>query len=549
MSFVKKMIFFSAFLMANLVLLGFMAFRGINEVSEDAQRIDTVFMPAVRLAGQADMHHDGLKGAVYQAIVTAGNKERSADAMADLAEQKKELAQKFAMLTTIALPGKIPAHLAEAEPKVKAYIDAAAAMETQISDGKLESAMKLIPEFEARFKEVEDTLGSANQEIVAEADVQTAAALENVSHQKRMALIVISVGILVGLMASAWMVWTFRKRFTETLAELNREATQMQASANTLQQSTHDFSSSTTEQSAAIEETVASMEEMSSMLAQSSQQASRNLEFSEQGQAEAGKGRAVMAKMSSAMDEIQASNGKLDGLVKLILEIKEKTNVINEIVAETRLLSFNASIEAARAGAQGKGFAVVAEEVGKLAAMSGKAAGDIHALLESSSAQVSQVVRDTQERVQSGKKISDECEVMFNAMRESLEKIGKATEMITSATKEQEVGVKQTNQAMADMSKATQANSRSVETLTQQATSLSGGAQSLFRTVETIHAFVLGGKGATGPGAAPSISLVATQDAQPEVHSAGAPANQAVAFQPNRPAGTTRGDSRWRKSA
>ena len=52
---------------------------------------------------------------------------------------------------------------------------------------------------------------------------------------------------------------------------------------------------------------------------------------------------------------------------------------------KTQLLSFNASIEAARAGQHGRGFAVVAEEVGHLAQTSGKAAEEIRNLLEKQS--------------------------------------------------------------------------------------------------------------------------------------------------------------------
>lgn len=76
--------------------------------------------------------------------------------------------------------------------------------------------------------------------------------------------------------------------------------------------------------------------------------------------------------------------GEITGLLNRSIEDSEKVTKINtlsetimNIANQTTLLSLNASIEAARAGAAGRGFAVVAGEINSLADNSEKTAQDI----------------------------------------------------------------------------------------------------------------------------------------------------------------------------
>lgn len=326
---------------------------------------------------------------------------------------------------------------------------------------------------------------------------------------------VIYLGFGVILIANILAFWVIRRMgasFEQVVAQMSTESAQVRGAANRISTASQQLSESTTEQAAAIEETAASMEEIAAMLGQTTLNTSHCKTLSEEGQLEAQKGKEVILKMTAAMEEIQASNAKLDRLIHLIDGIKNKTKIINDIVSETRLLSFNASIEAARAGVHGKGFAVVAEEVGKLASISGRAADEIRELLESSAQEVSQVVKDTHDRVHLGKSISHDCETAFQTMGRALERVNSLMQTIATASKEQETGIKQTNRAMTEMDKVTQSNSRGAETLSDQASKLYGGAKSLNDSIEVIRLIVLGEKEAP---VAPVEAPIAIADKNP----------------------------------
>lgn len=104
-------------------------------------------------------------------------------------------------------------------------------------------------------------------------------------------------------------------------------------------------------------------------------------------------------EMNSTFEDLQASVEKIKSCMSEIVSIANQTNI----------LSLNASVEAARAGAQGKGFAVVATEVKKLA----DEIKDLAALVDSS---VSDVERGTD-------KLNASIHTSRQAMSYSMEKV------------------------------------------------------------------------------------------------------------------------------
>jgi len=82
-------------------------------------------------------------------------------------------------------------------------------------------------------------------------------------------------------------------------------------------------------------------------------------------------------------------SGKIGGIITIITEISEQTN----------LLSLNASIEAARAGDMGKGFAIVASEVSNLSEKTQESVKDIKKLISLSDKTVDQGVKSVESSV------------------------------------------------------------------------------------------------------------------------------------------------------
>ncbi|QKF81047.1 PAS sensor-containing MCP-domain signal transduction protein [Halarcobacter ebronensis] len=223
----------------------------------------------------------------------------------------------------------------------------------------------------------------------------------------------------------------------DMLVENKANGLTLDDSSNVLLQNVDILNQNSNEAAASLEETAAALEEITSNISSNTQNIIKMAEFANEVTASANEGKELAQQTTKAMNDIDDE----------VNAINEAITVIDKIAFQTNILSLNAAVEAATAGEAGRGFAVVAQEVRNLASRSAEAAKEIKNLVENATS-----------KANNGKVISDRMIKGYIGLTENISKTIELISNVEYASKEQQSGIVQINDAINNLDQQTQQN-------------------------------------------------------------------------------------------
>jgi len=253
---------------------------------------------------------------------------------------------------------------------------------------------------------------------------------------------------------------------TESLRKMAGQVSEashsLSSSMHQVQESISSQSAGASEQAASIAETVSTLEEIRATSAQTMEKAVEMGDMAAQ-TTEAGEQGARM--LGHTIEGMHSIREKMGAIATTILDLSDRTQQIGDIITtvngltqQTKMLSLNASIEAAKAGDAGKGFSVVAAEIRDLSEQSRQATSQIGKILTTIRTGAEKAVMATEEgqkEVDQGTSLVDQSGERLNRLLELIRGTAISSQQIVAAVRQEASGIDQIAIAMDDINKAT----------------------------------------------------------------------------------------------
>jgi len=285
------------------------------------------------------------------------------------------------------------------------------------------------------------------------------------------------------------------KAASKTMEQTSDITNTIRKSADEIINSSNQTFLTANNQAASVNEIEATVNESVLIAADIAEKTSNVASIASKTKTDAVHGFSVLKQNIEQLDEIKNKNdGVIDGIISLsekIVKIRDIIETINSITDQTKVIAFNASLEAASAKEFGARFSIVSSEVNRLAddiaALTKEIREQADDMQDSSSALIISG-KESVKKINEGNNLIKELENIFNEIKAGAQETSEQAQDITTSTQKQRKSTEQINIAIASISKG-------LSSFIQSTKSASSCAEELAKIISELDALLSKKKG------------------------------------------------------
>jgi len=255
--------------------------------------------------------------------------------------------------------------------------------------------------------------------------------------------------------------------------------------------SSKEITTTANEQSASVSEIVSTMESCKNLSEQIAFKTTEVANLAKETQDLSSKGAELREANQDMMEEIRLQNQKIISEIRnlsdMIVRISEAIRIIDGIADQTKLIAFNASLEASSSGEAGARFSVVASEIRRFADNVVESTREIKQKIEEVQGASQTLIAEANNgsrQIEIGYERMSEQKIVFEHIVENSQNVATSSQQISNLSKQQELASSQIFTALKEISAGVKQFVIATASTSKIADSLNGMSEELKRKVE-----------------------------------------------------------------
>ena len=255
--------------------------------------------------------------------------------------------------------------------------------------------------------------------------------------------------------------------------------------------SSKEITTTANEQSASVSEIVSTMESSKNLSEQIAFKTTEVAQLAKETQELSSKGAELREANQDMMEDIRDQNQKIISEIRnlsdMIVRISESIRIIDSIADQTKLIAFNASLEASSSGEAGSRFSVVAAEIRRFADNVAESTREIKQRIEEVQGASQTLITEANNgsrQIEIGYERMSEQKIVFEHIVDNSQNVATRSQQISNLSKQQELASTQIFSALKEISAGVKQFVIATSSTSKIADSLNGMSEELKEKVE-----------------------------------------------------------------